>query len=174
MLLDISDVISVENGEIVKEVSFEPDSFQSRLGDFPITEKKPIALRIANRENRRLIISGEVALTVMIPCSRCLADVATDIRFFIDRELTPDGAEVNEGEEEAADCLNGFWLDTDKLIYGEILVHWPVKVLCSEECKGICSVCGKNLNEGDCGCRKMEPDLRMAAILDVFNKFKEV
>ncbi len=113
-------------------------------------------------------------MTVRIPCNRCLEDVETDIRFTIDKELTTDGAEINDGETEAADYLSGVWLDTDKLIYGEILVHWPMKVLCREDCRGICRVCGMNLNKGDCGCPKTEPDPRMAAIQDVFSKFKEV
>lgn len=174
MLVDISDVMSAENREVTEEVLYGHDSFKSRLGEFPITEQIPITLRIENRENKRLLLSGEVDMTVRIPCNRCLEDVETNIHFMIDRELTLDGAEVNDGETEAADYLNGVWLDTDKLIYGEILLHWPVKVLCREDCKGICKVCGKNLNKGDCDCRKTEPDPRMAAIQDIFSKFKEV
>lgn len=174
MLVDISDVMSAENREVTKEVLFGHDSFKSRLGEFPITKKTPITLRIANRENKRLLISGEVAMTVRIPCNRCLEDVETDIRFTVDKELTAEGAEINDGETEAADYLSGTWLDTDKLVYEEILVHWPVKVLCREDCKGICKVCGMNLNRGSCDCRKTEPDPRMAAIQDVFSKFKEV
>ena len=39
-------------------------------------------------------------------------------------------------------------LDVDRLVYLEVLICWPLKVLCKEDCKGICSRCGKNLNEG--------------------------
>ena len=174
MLLDISEVMSVENKEIVKCVPYEQDSFESRLGSFPITKMASIELRIANRENKRLLISGEVSMTVLIPCNRCLEDVVTDIHFNIDKELTLDGAEINDGEIEDTDYLIGFNLDIDKLIYGEILVNWPMKVLCKEDCKGICKVCGMNLNKGNCDCQRTELDPRMAAIQDVFSKFKEV
>lgn len=174
MLIDISEIVSCENKEITKEASIELDTFVSRLGEFPITKKAPIDIRIANRENKRLLIQGDVDLTVSIPCSRCLEDVPTDIHFFIDKELELSGAEVNDTEMEETDYLIGLNLDIDKLIYGEILVNWPMKVLCRQDCKGICKVCGMNLNKGNCDCQRTELDPRMAAIQDVFNKFKEV
>lgn len=174
MIIDISDIISCENKETVKQVQIELTSFISRLGEFPITKKAPIDLQIANRENKRLLIQGNADLEVSIPCGRCLKEVPTDIHFFIDKEIKIENSAVNDEEMEDTDYLIGFDLDIDKLIYGEILVNWPMKVLCNEDCKGICKVCGKNLNEGDCSCQRTELDPRMAAIQDVFNKFKEV
>ena len=70
--------------------------------------------------------------------------------------------------------MTGSNLDVDRLIYDEILVNWPMKVLCREDCKGICRKCGTNLNYKPCSCDRTEPDPRMAAIQDVFNQFKEV
>lgn len=174
MLIDISEIVSCENKEIIKEASIELDTFVSKLGEFPITKKAPIDITIANRENKRLLIRGDVDLTVSIPCSRCLEDVPTGIHFSIDKELELNGAEVNDTEMEETDYLIGLNLDIDKLIYGEILVNWPMKVLCRQDCKGICKVCGMNLNRGNCDCQRTELDPRMAAIQDVFNKFKEV
>ena len=48
----------------------------------------------------------------------------------------------------------GFHLDLDRIIYDEVLVNWPMKVLCKEDCAGICKKCGKNLNHGTCDCEK--------------------
>ena len=93
-------------------------------------------------------MSGETDLTVSIPCSRCLTEVPTDIHIVIDKKLRMDGTEVVDDEMEETDYLIGLNLDIDKLIYGEILVNWPMKVLCREDCKGICKVCGMNLNKG--------------------------
>ena len=174
MIIDISDIISCENKEATKEVQIELTSFVSRLGEFPITEKAPIRLEIANRENKRLLIRGTVDLMVMIPCGRCLEEVPTKIHFDIDKEIPMETQKVDDEEMDDTDYLIGFDLDVDKLIYQEILVNWPMKVLCKEDCKGICKVCGKNLNKGDCNCQRTELDPRMAAIQDVFNKFKEV
>ena len=71
-------------------------------------------------------------------------------------------------------CITGTVLDTDSLVYNEILIHWPMKVLCQKNCKGICKHCGTNLNEKACTCDHAELDPRMAAIQDIFKEFKEV
>ena len=70
--------------------------------------------------------------------------------------------------------MNGYELDTEILIYNELLMSLPMKVLCKETCKGLCPVCGKNRNDGECGCDTFVPDPRMAAIKDIFNANKEV
>ena len=64
--------------------------------------------------------------------------------------------------------------DTNELAKSEILLHWPMKILCKDDCKGLCSKCGADLNYEECGCDRTVLDPRMAAIQDIFNKFKEV
>ena len=87
MIIDISDILSCENKEETKQVQIELTSFISKLGEFPIISAAPIELRIANRENKRLLIQGDVDLRVSIPCSRCLEEVPTDIHFSIDKDI---------------------------------------------------------------------------------------
>ena len=174
MIIDISDIVSCENKEVTEQVQIELESFVSRLGEFPIIEKAPVELRIANEEGRKLTITGVVDIVASIPCDRCLEEVPTRIHFDIDKEFRLADSAICDEEMEEIDYLIGFDLDIDRLIYGEILVNWPMKVLCSDDCKGICKVCGMNLNKGNCNCQKTELDPRMAALQDVFNKFKEV
>ena len=75
---------------------------------------------------------------------------------------------------DETDFVIGYNLDVDKLVYSEILVNWPMKTLCREDCKGICRKWGANLNCKTCSCDSFEPDPRMAAIQDIFHQFKEV
>ena len=174
MIIDISNVVKSINKEVSKEVSIELSSFESRLGDFPILQKSPVMLTIANQENKTIFIRGSVDVTLSIPCGRCLEEVPTRICFDIDKKLSIEDGVLADDEMEETDYLIGFELDVDKLVYAEILVNWPMKVLCKEDCEGICKVCGMNLNKGDCGCQRTELDPRMAAIQDIFSKFKEV
>ena len=60
----------------------------------------------------------------------------------LDMKLT-DEDRVNDLDESS--YLTGMDLDVDQLVYHEVLMSWPLKVLCREDCKGICSQCGKNL-----------------------------
>ena len=174
MIIDISKVVKSINKEVSEEVSIELTSFESRLGEFPILQKSPVVLRLTNQENKTLFIRGAVDITLSIPCGRCLEEVPTQICFDIDKKLDISEGALVDDEMEENDYLIGFELDVDKLVYAEILVNWPMRVLCKDDCEGICKVCGANLNKGDCGCQRTELDPRMAAIQDIFSKFKEV
>ncbi len=177
MKIDISDVYSLENREIKRKVQIDMVSFHSRQGEFPIQAGEPFELTIANEEGRRLRLSGETDATVRIPCDRCLEDV--DYPFHLELQkvipLKDDPEEAKDDGDEAAVFIDeDRVLDVDRLIYNEVLVNWPAKVLCSPACKGICPKCGTNLNFDACSCEQGELDPRMAQFQDVFNKFKEV
>ena len=174
MKIDLSSIAKSINRELTEEAEISLSSFQSRLGDFPIVRKAPVVFHIRNEENATVFISGTVDIEVMIPCARCLEEVRTPIHFDIDKKLRIEEDGLVDDEMEQPDYLIGLELDVDKLVYAEILVNWPMRVLCHDDCKGICKVCGMNLNKGACSCQRTELDPRMAAIQDIFNKFKEV
>ena len=77
-------------------------------------------------------------------------------------------------DEDEQYFMNGYEMDVETLIDNEMIMSMPMKVLCKETCKGLCPVCGKNRNLGECGCDTFIPDPRMAAISDIFNAIKEV
>ena len=83
-----------------------------------------------------------------------------------------DEERVNDLDESS--YLTGYDLDVDRLVYLEVLMSWPLKVLCKEDCKGICNRCGTNLNIGTCACDTRSLDPRMSVIQEIFNQFKEV
>ena len=177
MKVDVTDVLSMENLIVEQQVEAELTSFQSKLGSFPITGKESFQLRCENEENKWLHSSGETDVTVVIPCDRCLEEVPVKLHLVIDRKYpleVPSSGEEETEDIEDADYLDGSLLDVDRLLYDEILINWPMKVLCREDCKGICRKCGANLNCKTCSCDSFEPDPRMAAIQDIFHQFKEV
>ena len=187
MILDLLPYYSNWNAQEEKEVHLDLDAVSSKLGTFPILKKEPFTLHLTNVENRRLLIQGELDVTVSVPCDRCLSEVPTALHLVIDKSLPIEFAQgiPKEGKQSAdqeedddnleqLEYMNGFQLDADRLVYGEILFAWPAKVLCREDCRGICVKCGANRNETSCSCDQTAPDPRMAAFQDVFNKFKEV
>ena len=108
-----------------------------------------------------------------IPCDRCLTEVDVPIEVSFSKEVDmKQSAEGRIDDLDETDFINGYNLDTDKLVYGELLVNWPMKILCKPDCKGICRKCGKNLNDGPCGCDTVELDPRMAVIAEIFKNSK--
>ncbi|WP_373213694.1 DUF177 domain-containing protein [Ruminococcus sp. 5_1_39BFAA] len=175
MQIHLSDISSSEGKCVQKSVPFEMDSITFQLGTFPVLDREPVELTITNTGKRVLELTGTGRITVGIPCDRCLEQVSVDIPLQFQRKLDlklTDEERVNDLDESS--YLTGMDLDVDQLVCLEVLMSWPLKVLCKEDCKGICSQCGKNLNDGPCGCVDEPKDPRMAAISDIFSKFKEV
>ena len=175
MKIDIADLLSIE--DMTKECQVHTDLtfFESKLGKFPVIEKAPFKLHFENQQNEKLLIRGETDVTLELPCDRCLKEIPVVVHLTIDRIYPLEESESEEEEySEDTGYLTGTVLDVDSLVYHEILINRPMKVLCSESCKGICRKCGANLNDTDCSCDRIELDPRMAAIQDVFHQFKEV
>ena len=175
MLIDLTNIANSEEKIIHAEVPYKPEVFSSALGEFPIMGKTPVSLEIRNKGNRKLQIAGKMSFEAVIPCSRCLEDVS--VRIDMDFEKSVDmklSASEKIEELDEQNFIDGYNLDVDKLVYGEILINWPTKVLCKADCKGICSTCGVNLNLQTCDCDITDLDPRMAQIRDIFSKFKEL
>ena len=175
MQIHLSDITDSEGKHIQLQLDLELDKISFQMGDYPILEKTPVELEITNTGNKVLELKGTGSVIVGIPCDRCLEQVAVKIPYEIDQKLDMKKSDTERVQDlDENDYLTGMDLDVDRLVYLEVLMSWPLKVLCKEDCKGICSRCGKNLNEGPCGCAEEPKDPRMAAISDIFSKFKEV
>ena len=175
MQIHLSDISSCEGKCVQVTAPLEMDCITFQMGSFPVLHKEPLELTITNTGKKVLELVGTGGITVSIPCDRCLEAVSVEIPISFKRKLDmklTDEERVNDLDENA--YLTGMDLDVDQLVYFEVLMNWPLKVLCKEDCKGICSQCGKNLNEGPCDCVEEPKDPRMAAISDIFSKFKEV
>ena len=188
MILNLTDVL-LEDKRFDQEVPIDLDRLEYSFGTFPITGRTPVRLTIEKDGERVLRIHGSASVTVSVPCDRCLEDVQVPLEFDFDEKVLTGGAgspaEAESAPEDAEEddvesafepdyYLQGYYLDVDKLLFGEALLNWPSRVLCSEDCKGLCPVCGQNLNHGECGCVRKALDPQMSKVLDIFSKFKEV
>ena len=175
MLIDLSEILSLEGKTQVVEAPVSMDSFESKLGSFPVVKKEPVSLTITNTGKKVLKLEAKGCLTIAIPCDKCLKDVPTEFGIAYEEELDMKASKEDRIKDlDEINYVTGCSLDVEQLVHNEILIHWPLRVLCKEDCRGICPVCGKDLNEGSCNCDKTSPDPRMAVISDIFSKFKEV
>ncbi len=174
MLINLSDVLSELHKPIDQCVPLELTEIETTLGSMPVIEKSDVHIVVKHVKQKELTIDGACRLTVEIPCDRCLEPVPTefDLTFSKNIDLAADENQADELDEK--NYIDGYNLDVDKLLYNEMLIGWPMKILCSETCKGICNTCGQNLNKGTCNCEDTSLDPRMSVIRDVFKNFKEV
>ena len=178
MLLNLSELLTIDGKERDYEAALDEKEFRYRLGCYPIEQKSPVRIHIVHKGKRKLTLTGDYDVILKIPCSRCLEPVDWPIQesFEADVDLDMTDAERAEALDEQP-YVTGNELDVDCLIQGEILLNLPNKVLCSQECKGLCRVCGTNLNQNTCNCAGEESgNLRMSKFEEFFkaNNFKEV
>ena len=165
MVMNLSEVLSEPHKTIEENVVSDMKQVVIGGSKFPIESISPVHIRVEYAGEKKLCITGNVELTVVIPCDRCLKDVPTELVLAFEKNVNTDmeSAEDDDYSDEA-NYIDGYHLDIEQLLYNEILVGWPMKVLCSEDCKGICSVCGQNLNEGSCDCEDTSLDPRMSVL----------
>ncbi|MBX6351536.1 MAG: DUF177 domain-containing protein [Clostridia bacterium] len=118
-------------------------------------------------------VSGVVR--VVFPCDRCLEPAESALRVrFTERFAEPDvfarmPAPVREGEEDGVTWspIEDHAIDLFPALLRSLLLAAPAKHLCRPGCLGLCPVCGKDLNEGPCACRRERGDPRLEALADV-------
>lgn len=173
MLLNLTDILSNEGKTEEIPVVYEADFFKSAQGQFKVLDNGPVMLCLSNEGKGKMSVTGKGQLQFRARCDRCLTRVDVTVEICIDEVIGTEQIE-NPVSADEFPYLEGYQLDTEILIGNEILVNWPGKILCSKDCKGICTKCGKDLNQGDCGCDTFVPDPRMAVLKDIFNANKEV
>ena len=119
-------------------------------------------------------ISGEINIRVCLPCARCLQDYEKPLKSRF--ELTylqrlPDTQQDEEQEEveiSAEDTgliyFQGEEINLQDGIQEQVVLALPIKAICKDDCKGLCASCGKDLNEGDCGCDRQPSSNKFAAL----------
>lgn len=104
------------------------------------------------------------------PCARCLDPVKGIFSIPFERTIVTEGTLTEEQLEEDVDeylVLQDGMLDADEAVREALVLSFPMRLLCREDCPGLCPVCGKPLRDGNCGCETKEIDPRWAALADI-------
>lgn len=174
MIINLAEIMSIKGNVEHIQAPIELENFCMEGIEYSFASKSFVDLTITHLGDRKVKVEGEAKLSLLIPCNRCLENVETwfELKISQDLDFTQDSNERIKELDEIK--IDGYNLDVDLLVYNEILINFPMKVLCDEDCKGICKVCGTNLNKSSCNCDTAASDPRMSVIRDIFNNFKEV
>lgn len=111
---------------------------------------------------KTLAVEGKVYGKLELKCGRCLKPFVYDFEVPVEESYAP----AQEGLDKDLHAFSGDLLDVTPEVLKSIYLALPMKTLCNEECLGLCPKCGRNLNEGSCGCAEEDFDPR----LDVLKK----
>lgn len=113
-----------------------------------------------------LQFQAEFSVTYKTECDRCLKELSCPLTFALDRPVTKVFDE--DSEEETVFAENDL-VDLSDLLSIGMCENFPLKHLCSDDCKGLCLYCGADLNETACSC-KAPPDPRLAGLAEFFHE----
>ena len=111
------------------------------------------------RAGKRYVLEGKLAGGLILRCDRCIEsfhfDLNTEFRLFLMHHPEHVKEEIELGKDDMSIIfVSEDEIELDDIIRSEIYLAVPMKVLCKEDCAGLCPQCGKNLNKGKCKCRK--------------------
>lgn len=153
------------------DVNFTLDKNNVQLVDASIVD----AIRV---EGNIIDTAGYMRMTLSVEfdysgeCARCLEKVDDSFKTEFVRTVVDDGTltdeQLNDNIDEYAIISDGF-LDVDEQLCEAIIFDFPSKLLCSDDCLGLCQKCGKPKKNGDCGCDFHESNPRWAKLKDFLN-----
>lgn len=123
-------------------------------------------------------VNGKLRTKLELACARCLEPVAQDVNREFDLLYRPQGADTGREElsvtsaEAEVSYYQGDGLLLEDVVREQVLLAVPLKAICQEDCKGLCSHCGKNLNAEQCSCAEPVEDARWAALKDLRSKLQ--
>lgn len=133
---------------------------------------------------RRVLVDAHAKAELTVACGRCLQPVPVDVPVDFELTLVPSDEYEDEprGEKDDAtgkvagsfepaqaeeEIYTGKVIDLDPLLREQLVLALPGYPVCKDDCKGLCPVCGANLNDRDCGCDRHVPDPRWAGLKNV-------
>ncbi len=166
MRLGLSEIMDRPGASVPFSVSV--DLSDLRYGNsFPVSQPVLAQGQVRNTAGV-LVMTGLIETTIHGTCDRCAADFQRDEAFPIDVVLVTELAN-EENEDEWVFPLEGDSADLDDIVRTVFVLNLDSKLLCKEDCQGLCCRCGKNLNDGPCSCEK-ELDPRFAALKQLLEK----
>jgi uncharacterized protein len=163
----------------------ELENLEGSKGDFahvyqpdelnPVDERVSLIAPAAVNGKVRLsgnevFVNGHVETRAQVECDRCLKPVELPVNVDFTLEYISDSdyesietAELTEAEMSVS-VFDGAAIDVDEIVKEQILLAVPTRMLCREDCKGICPECGMDRNTGECNCVTNDTDPRWAAL----------
>ena len=167
MVLDLTRLLSGEVNKIGVDFELSPefdDGYTAALDGVEFTSGARVVGEVTDNAGY-MRLSVNVSLSYRGECARCLRQMDGTLSFGFERTvvsedtLSRESGEDDDYSDEYA-VLDDGKLDIDTQLREMLILEFPSKILCSDDCKGLCIKCGHDLNEGDCGCDRRHHDPR--------------
>ena len=164
---------SLSNKEIKSkdfDLSFDLSSFDFSGVEYQLLSPVHLSGRVS-KAGQNFLMKANCNFTFKGSCSRCLCDVEVLVDYDIDAYLMREEYDESEFEDVDVFKIKSYEIDLMEIVESTLCFNVPQRILCSEDCRGICSGCGVNLNTDSCKC---EDSIEEVDIDPRFAKLKEL
>ncbi len=172
MELNLSDIVKNEGSKksFCEQIKIEPVKYSG----FEVSFNGDVSLSGSVKNVSGVLeLKAEAKGRLATQCARCLESIEKEFCAVVDETLLQEDAEnadvQNIGESDVI-VFSGYSLPIDEIVLNSILVSMDVKYLCTDDCKGLCSVCGTNLNVAQCNCKSDYIDPRFEVLSKLCDK----
>lgn len=178
MKLDLRGLISGEYNVLPIDYRLDPDvdtsDPRSNLYSVRFPSEMTVRGRITNNAGY-MRMSITLHADYIAPCARCLDDVKGEFEYLFEKTVVLSSV-INTLDENKRDdyvIVEDGFLCIDNQLIELFELEFPNKILCREDCLGLCPKCGKNLNHGKCGCETREIDPRLLPLKKILEEMKK-
>ena len=179
----------------IRELELHPVDFQETLPPgtldlgTDVRQRAPLTARgrtqlVEEHHGKHQVIkdirlSGDLTTSLELQCARCLDAVVRDVQRTFDLLYRPQGTDAGHEElsvtaaEAEISYYQGEGLLLEDALREQVLLAVPYRVLCQENCRGLCPTCGKNRNAEPCSCAPPVEDPRWAALREIRGKLDQ-
>jgi uncharacterized protein len=175
MLLDLS---KLHGQREHFERTFQLSVFDPPDDDYRVAVPVEVSMDVERSGPDVFRVTGRATTRLELECGRCVEpfELPVDARFEL-RYVPQLGDDEPEREIAEDDLTTAFYregtLDVVDMLREQFQLALPMKPLCAQACRGLCPQCGTNLNRGQCGCKPVWEDPRLAALKGLLNRDKE-
>lgn len=149
--MDLSPILENKRKTLEIDVCFDTKNLN---GEKDINYSSPLYIKgIIKNTGRQYELEAIIKTDTIFSCSRCLSDVEIPINLEIKTVLVKED-NVSWDDEFDSFVIDGNKIDLVNIASYEILQILPMQILCDDECEGLCSSCGINLNYEECNCEE--------------------
>lgn len=171
MLINLVDILLHDQIPETQEKKLSIETIPFGNEKYRVTDGVGVTLNFKKIGPKEILLDGSIRTDLLLRCDRCNGEVKYHLTTDFSKEVTVESVV----EDKDDDFTDGYDLNLDKFVLNEIYLNFPMKVLCDEDCKGVCPICGGNLNQQACNCETDSIDPRLAKLKALFDEnFKEV
>ena len=159
MKIDVSKIVKSDGSSMAVSVDIPVDEISFGGQVYRFTSPFQVSGMLKNADGN-LYLDADVKTQFLTNCGRCLKELTEDFEFSVSEVFS----NIVSDEDSLFLPIVSNMVDLKSAVEDNFCTSLPIRFLCSQDCKGLCHVCGKNLNDGACECENEEIDPRLAVL----------